>query len=97
MASVAFKELNELLDGALLGVKDFQELMADGKIDFRDVAVLIKISQQLHVFNAAVQGLNNLSLAALAQMEPAEVEQLVTKAVQLMGLVGLMAQSFRKK
>lgn len=97
MASVAFKELNELLDGAILGVKAFQELMADGKIDFRDVGVLIKISQQLSVFNAAVQGLNNLSLAALAQMEPAEVEQLVTKAVQLMGLVGLMAAAFRKK
>lgn len=88
MSSVAFKEINELLDGAILAVKDYQELMADGKIDFRDFSLLIKISQQIGAFNAALQGLNNLSRATLGQMEAGEVEALVAKVMVLAGMLG---------
>lgn len=91
--SVAFKEINELLDAALVAVDDYKELMADGKIDLRDFSTLLKISRQLSVFNAAVQGLNQLSLQALAQMSNDEIEQLVAKVMQLLAGVGLQLKA----
>lgn len=87
--SVAYKEISELLDAALLALDDYKELMADGKIDFRDFTTLLKISRQLSVFNAAVQGLNQLSLAALAQMSNDEIQALVAKVMQLLAGVGV--------
>jgi hypothetical protein len=92
MGSIAYKEIDELLTGAELAVQAFQELMADGKVDFKDLAVLIKMSRQLQAFNAAVQGLQNLTLAALASLTPEEIEQLVAKLMRVLGSFGLLAK-----
>lgn len=93
MASVAYKELNELFDGALLAVEHVKEALADGKIDLRDLGVLLKISRSIGVYNAAIQGLNQLSLQALAEISPDELESLIAKGVQLLASIGIMTQA----
>lgn len=89
--SVAFKELSELLDGAELAIADIKEVMADGKLDLRDIGVLIKISGHLAKYNAAIQGLANLTLANLALMSQDEITAVVARVMNLLGVVGVLA------
>lgn len=91
--TLAAKELNELFDGGIQAVDDFEKLMADGKINFGDLGTLIEISRHLSIYNAAVQGLNNLSLASLSQMTSDEIQSLAAKGMLLLSKLGIMGKA----
>ncbi len=90
---VAHKELLDLFDAADVAVADFHEMLADGKIDWKDVTVLLKVSQQLGIFNAAIQGISNLTIGNLSEMLSSEVEELAGRLAKLVASISLFFTS----
>lgn len=78
------KEVKELFAGLMVLVEDYKAAMADGKISIADLPVLAKLSSQVGVIVAAVEGLDQV---------PAELKDLTAdEAKEVVGLVfGLVA------
>lgn len=58
------KEIKEVIEGLGLLYKVGKEVMADGKVDFSDVTVIMKFQGQLPVLMGAVQGLSDVGAEA---------------------------------
>lgn len=89
--SIAYKEAMELLEAASLGIDDAKEIFADGKVDFRDLTVLLKMSRQMSAFNAGFQGLV-LIWPNIGAVTDEEWTALVAKAMELLAKIGLGVQ-----
>jgi hypothetical protein len=86
--SPAAKEVNELLDAAILAGQDIKEVFANGKVGLEDLGVLFKINRQLPVFMAAINGLENV-WPNVSLVTPEELVALETKVRTLLALIGL--------
>lgn len=86
--SPAAKEINELLDGAMLAGADIKEVFANGRVGLEDLGVLFKINRQLPIFMAAINGLENVwpNLAQVSGEELVVIEEKVMKLLELIGL-----------
>lgn len=89
MASVAYKEINELITAVEVAGVALKEMLADGKINFGDIGTLLKLGNQLKVFNDAVTGLSLVTIGTLLQMTQEEMTAIVSRVTGLLKLVGL--------
>ena len=79
------KELKEVIEGVGVIVALVKEVMADGKVDFTDIAVVAKFQDKLPILLAAVDKANEVG---------AEVKDIsIAEAVELLSLLALKAKA----
>jgi len=73
------KELKEVIDGVGVIVALAKEVMADGKVDFTDIAVVAKFQEKLPILLAAVDKANEVG---------AEVKDIsLAEAIEILSLL----------
>lgn len=60
METPGIKEIQELLSGITLLIKDAKEIMKDGKVDLADLPVAMGVLQQLPTLTEAFTGLSDI-------------------------------------
>lgn len=82
MESVGIKESLELLEGVRLLAVDSKMVLADGKIDLKDLPVAMALLGQLGKLNAALQGITDIP-KEVKDLSPEEIQQLAAAALMI--------------
>lgn len=76
------KETVELLEGIKLLAIDVKKVMADGKVDFADVAVLRDLVSQFGALGDAFQGIDQID-DEIKDLSAEELKTLAAKALEI--------------
>lgn len=82
MESKSIKESMELLEGIKVLAMDARAVMADGKIDIKDLGVAMGLVAQFGTLNRAVSGVSDVP-AELKDLSADEINQLAAKALEI--------------
>lgn len=82
MEAKGIKESLELLEGVRLLAVDAKMVLADGKIDFKDIPVVWGLIGQMSKLNAAASGISEIP-AELKDLSAAEINQLASAALAI--------------
>ena len=82
MESQGIKESLELLKGLEVLIQDYKKVMADGKVNVQDLAVLGDLMGQLGVLSEAYKGLDLIG-KEIKDLDEAEMVQLAVAALAL--------------
>jgi len=83
--AVGIKESLEVLEAVKVLLASVKKVLADGKVGLGDIGVVFELLRQLSVLNAGVQGADQVPVE-LKDLDPAEAEALVAKALEIAGL-----------
>ena len=78
----SIKESMELLDGVLVLVQEYKKVMADGKVSFDDLPVLLGLMSKVATVTAAVEGADQVVEEA-KDFSAEEINQIVGKVVEI--------------
>lgn len=78
----SIKESMELLEGVLVLVQEYKKVMADGKVSFDDLPVLLGLMSKVATITAAVEGAEAVVEEA-KDFSSEEINQIVSKVVEI--------------
>lgn len=87
MAVTGVKNILEALEAARVILAIVKKVLADGKINTGDIGVVFELVRALSVLNAGIQDLDQV-LAEVKDMDAAEADLVIAKAMELVALFG---------
>lgn len=80
------KQCLELLEGIKVLAVDVKKVLADGKVDLKDLPVLMELLTQFSVLTAAVDGIDQIP-AESKDLSSEEIAVLVDKVLEIVKIV----------